>query len=189
METVSRYVTHLDRVQQVTPFNTENVSVIENNPDPNYVPGVTGAVMGVPESANGSNESHPYIYEKQYKYEKEVKDRFNPEVKNSLSVKSQRWAIISTDLDPYVKRKWTHSEESERLLDVIEERKGLKFLTAELGHLDFATSHNNCGLLLSHLRKLAGEKSPVKKPVPVSDPPAKPLEGIDVSAFGRSPDN
>lgn len=100
------------------------------------------------------------------KYESE-KDRLSTQPKTVVKVNDQRWHFISQDLDPYVRRKWQHSLESEQLLDTIETLPGwsLQRLQSDLGALNFANSHNNCGLLMTHLRGLAGSiKVPKIKP-------------------------
>jgi hypothetical protein len=185
MKSVKTWIPDPNRVERATPFNTEKVLTLKDSGDPYQLTGVTGWAMGVTGSAMGVASHTPIETIDSIETRKVLTERFTPEIKNAFKVKSDRWTIISVDLDPHVKRKWTHSEESERLLDVIEERKGLKFLTHEIGQLNFSNSWNNTGLLLEHLRKLAGENKPVAKTAPVTYPPAKPLDGIDVSAFGQ----
>ena len=84
--------------------------------------------------------------------------------KSAFKVKAERWHFISQGLDDYVKRKWSHSVESEKLLDVIETLPGwsLQRLQDDLSALEFGNSYDNCGLLMRHLRDLAGVVSAPK---------------------------
>jgi len=128
---------------------------------------IAGDSKTVTESANGYRQEHPYREYKDNKYDKE-KDRLFHQPKTALKVNDQRWHFISQDLDPYVRRKWQHSLESEQLLDTIQALPGwsLQRLQRDLGALNFASSHDNCGLLMAHLRGLAGStKAPKVKPV------------------------
>lgn len=101
-----------------------------------------------------------------HKYDKylNTEDRLSPKSKSAFKVNVQRWHLISQDLDPYVRAKWQHSVESEQLLDMIQNLPGwsLQRLQANLGALNFSNSHNNCGLLMTHLRGLAGSTTAPK---------------------------
>jgi hypothetical protein len=144
----------------VTPLSSES----------NPLMPIAGDSKTVTESANGYRQEHPYREYKDNKYDKE-NDRLSHQPKSSLKVNDQRWHFISQDLDPYVRRKWQHSVESEQLLDTIETLPNwsLQRLQSDLGALDFTTSHDNCGLLMAHLRGLAGStKAPKVKPVETS---------------------
>jgi hypothetical protein len=98
-------------------------------------------------------------------------NRLSTETKSALKVNGDRWHFISQDLDPYVKRKWSHSVESEKLLDVIESLPGwsLQRLQTDFGALIFSSSYDNCGLLMAHIRALAGVVS-APKTVPKETP-------------------
>jgi DNA-binding transcriptional regulator YhcF (GntR family) len=144
----------------VTPLSSES----------NPLMPIAGDSKTVTESANGYHQEHPYREYKDNKYDKE-NDRLSHQPKSALKVNDQRWHFISQDLDPYVRRKWQHSVESEQLLDTIETLPNwtLQRLQSDLGALDFTTSHDNCGLLMAHLRGLAGStKAPKVKPVETS---------------------
>lgn len=140
-------------VSPVTPFNTEPIPL----------PPTTGDLVPVTDSANAYQGEHPYRDYKDYKYDKD-KDRLSHLPKAKLKVNGDRWHFVSQDLDPYVRTKWQHSLESEQLLDTIQALPGwsLQRLQGELGALDFSSSHDNCGLLMAHLRRLAGVTTPPK---------------------------
>jgi DNA-binding CsgD family transcriptional regulator len=146
------------------------VTPSDNDTQPNPLLPVTEESKPVTESANAYHPEHPYKDYKDYKYDKD-KDRLSTETKSALKVKAERWHVISQGLDDYVKRKWTHSVESEKLLDVIESLPGwsLQRLQDDLSALEFGNSYNNCGLLMRHLRDLAGVVS-APKTVPKETP-------------------
>jgi hypothetical protein len=124
---------------------------------------ITGESKPVTESVTAYHPEHPYKEYKDYKYDKD-KNRLSTKSKSALKVKAERWHFISQGLDEYVKRKWSHSVESEKLLDVIETLPGwsLQRLQDDLSALEFGNSYDNCGLLMRHLRDLAGVVSAPK---------------------------
>jgi hypothetical protein len=119
-------------------------------PDP--LPPVTRDVMPVTSGVTASDQSHTYKYNKYNRNDKELNTR--------LVINVERWNVVSAKLDPYVKRKFQPSKESERLLDIILKRPGmtLKGLGDLIGAIDFKTnSHSNTGLLFSKLESWASE--------------------------------
>ena len=119
---------------------------------PELIPPVTSDVVPVTSEVIASDQSHTYKYNKNYKYDKRKKPRFEVNV--------ERWSVISSKLDPYVVKKWVHTPESEHLLAVILERPGMTVTVLRdlLGALNFSTSDSNTGLLMNFLRIEAGAK-------------------------------
>ena len=148
-----RNVEHFLSLSPVTPTDKEPIPLLP----------ITSESKPVTESVTAYHPEYPYKDYKDYKYDKD-KDRLSTETKTALKIKAERWHVISQGLDDYVKRKWSHSVESEKLLDVIESlpRWSLQRLQDDLSALEFGNSYDNCGLLMRHLRDLAGVVSAPK---------------------------
>ena len=141
----------------VAPVTPKELSEVEFN----SLLGITESVKGGTSSPTEYNQLHPYKDNKYNKYDKYDKDK-GPR----FEVNVERWLVISSKLDPYVVKKWVHTQESERLLDVILERPGMTItaLRDRIGGLNFSTSHSNTGRLMDFLRTLAGSKPRQGKP-------------------------
>ena len=126
------------------------------------LPPVKGNSKPVTGDAIASDQSHTYKYDKYNKYDKGLRERLPIKENSPTIINVERWQVVSAYLDPYVKRKFRPNKESELLIDKILERPDmtLKGLRDHLGTINFSTSVDNTGFLLTLLRKLAGGIDP-----------------------------
>lgn len=108
---------------------------------------------GAPESESACATSHPYIPDIPDIRKKKTDDYVN----------YQRWHVISQVLPPLLVRQWTHTQESEKCLDLILQDTTLKAFVASLRRHKFEQGYDYTGLFMSHIRKCAGVSKPSSK--------------------------
>jgi hypothetical protein len=140
------YRIHFDKIEALASMRTTAPSSLDSEMASMRLDVIEHAV----ESELACDSPHPYI--------PDIPDIRKATYLKKVEVNTQRWHLISQELPKLLTRQWNHTEESEKLLDVILQETSFKAFVSELRAINFDTLNDMSGYFMSWIRLRAGGK-------------------------------